>query len=206
MVFILTLLLIVGCKVGTTEIRPYPTFPISQQDSIEKLDLDKTNMNFKDITKWIGQNQHNEIRSVIEFKDGRISKEIIPYVRGNGFYKKKDILSITSDSILIDDGYPISELKRILKRHYTNNGKNFRYPESAERAAVEITLDTNKTANELRHSLINLTRTFDEVNSEVKDTLQLKFIFDYFRQIPPPPPPPKLNDNKENKKKGGKNE
>jgi len=29
-----------------------------------------------------------------------------------------------------------------------------------------------------------------EVNSEVKDTLHLKFFFDYFRQIPPPPPPP----------------
>ncbi|MCY2686791.1 hypothetical protein [Salinimicrobium sp. TH3] len=189
--FIASLLLILSCKTRTTEIRYYPTFPISKQDSIEKLDLDKTNMNFREITSWIGQNQYNEVKSVIEFKDGQILKKIKPYVRGNGLYRERNILSITSDSILIDDGYPISELKWLLKRHYTNNGKNWRYPDSSVRAGVEITLDTNRTANELKNSLINLTRTFDEVNSEVKDTLQLKFIFDYFRQIPPPPPPPK---------------
>ena len=192
--FIATLLMVLGCKIKTTEIRYYPTYPISEQDSIEKLDLDKTNMNFREITNWIGQNQYNEIRSVIEFKDGQISKRIIPFIRGNGLYRERNILSITSDSILIDNGYPISELKWILKRHYTNYGKNWRYPDSFERAGVEITLDTNKTANELKHSLLNLTRTFDEVNREVKDTLQLKFIFDYFRQIPPPPPPPKPDD------------
>ena len=148
-------------------------------------------MNFKDITDWISKNQYNEIMSVIEFKDGQILKKIIPFVRGNGLYRERNILSITSDSIFIDNGYPISDLKWILKRHYANNGKDYRYSDSPERAGVEITLDTNKTANELKHCLINLTRTFEEVNSEGKDTLQLKFIFDYFRQIPPPPPPPK---------------
>ena len=192
--FIATLLLILSCNTRTTEIRYYPTYPISEQDSIEKLDLDKTNMNFREITNWIVQNQYNEIRSVIEFKDGQSVKRIIPYIRGNGLYRERNILSITSDSILIDDGYRISELYRILKRHYTNNGKYFQYPDSFKHAGVEITLDTNKTATELKHSLINLTRTFDEVNGEVKDTLQLTFIFDYFRQIPTPPPPPKPDD------------
>src|SRR5690606_34827078 len=100
----------------------------SEQDSIAKLDLDKTNMNFREITNWIGQNQYKEIRSVIEFKDGQSSKRIIPFIRGDGHYRERDILSITSDSILIDNRYPISELKWILKRHYTNNGKNWRYP------------------------------------------------------------------------------
>jgi len=194
--FLSTLLLILSCKKRTPEIRYYPTYPISQQDSIEKLDLEKTTMNFKEITNWIGENQYNEIRSVIEFKDGQIIKKIIPFVRGNGYYRERNILSISSDSIFIDDGHSISELKWVLKRHYTNNGKNFRYPDTSDHAGVEITLDTNKTANELKHSLINLTRIFDEVNSEVNDTLQLKFIFDYFRQIPPPPPPPKQQPNR----------
>lgn len=186
---ILIILLIISCQEKTTEIRFYPTYPVSPQDSIEKMDLDKSNMDFKDITNWISKNQYHDTRSIIEFKDGRILKKIIPYVRGNGLIKERSILSITSDSILIDDGYPISTLKWVLKRHYTNNGKDFRYPDSPERAGVEITLDTNKTAYDLKQCLINLTRIFDEVNSEVKDTLQLRFIFDYFRQITPPPPP-----------------
>jgi hypothetical protein len=121
-------------------------------------------------------------------------KKIIPFVRGNCLFKERNILSLKSDSILIDDGYPIIELKNILKRHYTNNGKDFRYPDSSERAGVEITLDTNQTANELKNLLIKLTRTFDEVKKEEKDTIQLKFIFDYYRQIPPPPPRPKMID------------
>ncbi|WP_325449798.1 hypothetical protein [Gelidibacter sp.] len=153
-------------------------------------------MNFKEITNWIGKNQDNEITSIIEFKDDQIVKKIIPFVRGNGLFKERNILRLKSDSILIDDGYPISELKRILKRHYSNNGKDFRYPDSSERAGVEITLDTNQTANELKHFLINLTRTFDEVKNEEKNTIQLKFIFDYYRQIPLPPPPPKIIDSK----------
>ena len=115
---------------------------------------------------------------------------IYPLVPSNGLIKERNILSLKSDSILIDDGYPISELKWVLKRHYTNNGKELRYPSSSERAGVRITLDTNKTTKDLEQSLILLTTVFDEVNREVKDTLQLKFLFDYLRQIPPPPPPP----------------
>ncbi len=137
-------------------------------------------MNFKDITNWISKNQHNDIRSIIEFKDGQILKKIIPFVRGYGLFKERNLLNIKSDSILVDDGYPIKELKRILKRHYTNNGKDYRYSDSPKQSGVEISLDTSKTANELKHCLINLTRTFDEVKREVKDSIELKFIFDYF--------------------------
>ena len=48
------------------------------------------------------------------------------------------ILVITSDSILIDNGYSISKLKSILKRHYLNNGGNLNYPRSYKKAIVKI--------------------------------------------------------------------
>lgn len=104
-VYILTILLILSCKEKTTEVRFYPTYPISQQDSLENLSLDHSKMTFKEITDWISENQYNGIKSIIEFKDDQIAKKIIPFVRGSGLYKKRNILRLTSDSILIDDGY-----------------------------------------------------------------------------------------------------
>lgn len=124
-------------------------------------------MNFKEITHWISKNQYNEITSAIKFNDGELLKYIYPFVPSNGLIKERNILSLKSDSVLIDDSYPISELKWILKRHYTNNGKELRYPSSSARAGVRMTLDTNKTAKELKQSLIHLTTVFDEVNKEV---------------------------------------
>ncbi len=56
---------------------------------------------------------------------------------------------------------------------------------------VEITIDTSKTATELKNLLLKVTRTFDEVNAVNNDSLELRIYFDYFRQIPPPPAPPR---------------
>ena len=188
--YISTVLFVLSCENIIPEIRCYPSNPFSEKDSIQVLDLNISYMNFKEITHWISKNQHIGRTPVIKFNDGELLKYIYPLVPSNGLIKERNILSLKSDSILIDDGYPISELKWVLKRHYTNNGKELRYPSSSERAGVRITLDTNKTTKDLEQSLILLTTVFDEVNREVKDTLQLKFLFDYLRQIPPPPPPP----------------
>ena len=183
------LFLLISCANQPTEKRYYSLHALQEEEATKLLELDHSTMNFKGITDWLSKNQTTEITTIVSFKDGALVKKIMPSVRGNGLYKSKNILSITSDSILVDKGYPISELKWILKRHYTNNGKAYQYADSPERAAIEITLDTNKTAKELKHSLILLTRVFDEVNSEEKESLLIKVIFDYNRQLPPPPPP-----------------
>jgi hypothetical protein len=102
---------------------------------------------------------------------------------------QRNLLTITSDSILIDKGYPISELKPILIRHYTNNGKVLRYPKSYDKAYVGISLELNETGKDLKKLLINLTSVFDEVNLEVTDSLELHIYFDIFRHASPPPKP-----------------
>ncbi|MEX2349714.1 MAG: hypothetical protein WD554_02445 [Flavobacteriaceae bacterium] len=135
---------------------------------------------------------------MVEFDDGEIKKRIMPYFYSNGLYREKNILKLKSDSILIDDNYPISELKRILKRHYLNKGKVPYYSDSPQKALIEVTIDTIKNGKELKEVLTKLTRTFDEIKEEINDTIELRVFFDYFRQIPPPPPPPKMEEEYEN--------
>lgn len=180
-----------GCKNHKKEVRYYPSKDLHNESRLVNINLDRRDLNFLEITGMVRQIYREDKIPLIEIIDNGINKRIIPLVFDET--RMRDILSITSDSILIDKGYSIVELKPILIRHYSNNGKNYLYPRSYKRAIVEITIDTSKKGKDLKKTLLNLTRTFDEINKELKDTLELRVFFDYFRQIPPPPPP--LLDN-----------
>ena len=187
--------LIIGCENKTTEIRYYPSDRAFQKDSIQLIGLDTTKLNFRQLTNKSAEFYVDDGKQVVvEFDDDKIKKRVIPYVYTGGLIKLKNVLQLKSDSILIDDGYPISELKRILKRHYLNKGEIPQYSDSPERALVEVTIDTNQSGKELKELLTRLTRSFDEIKGEINDSIELRVAFDYFRQIPPPPPPPKPND------------
>ncbi len=190
-----TIILILSCENKTIETRYYPTNREFHKDSIELIGLDTTDLNFRQLTNKVGafyEDKGNLI--VVEFDDGQIKKRLIPYVYTGGLIKIKNVLQIKSDSILIDNGYAIGELKRILKRHYLNKGKIPQYSDSPEKALVEVTIDTNRTGKELKEVLIRLTNTFDDIKTEINDTIELNVFFDYFRQIPTPPPPGNFKD------------
>ena len=183
--------MISSCDKKTNEIRSYPYEEFSIDKSVEVISLDSTKLNFREITNKLEHHYNNNTHMIVQFDDGKITKRIFPHVYGNGYFKMKNILKIKSDSILIDDGYPISELKKILKRHYTNKGEIPYYSDNPYQASVEITIDTSKTGKDLEHILKKVTRTFDEIKTEMPDTIKLNILFSYFRQTPPPPPPPK---------------
>lgn len=176
-----------GCQDQEKEIRYYPSKKVYNESELIKINLDTTSFNFKGITDRVYQIHQMNKSILIEIDDYQVSKKIIPLMFTE--IRKRDVLSITSDSILIEGGYSISKLKPIMKRHYTNNNKNDRYPRSYKRAIIEVALDTSKVGLDLKETLLNLTRTFDEINAEVRDTLELKIFFSYFRHIPPPPLP-----------------
>ncbi len=172
-------------------------FPL---ENYELIGLDTTKLNFRQITNRVMNVGFDSDSGniMVEFDDGEIKKRVVPYFYGYGHYKEKNILKIKSDSILIDNNYPITELKRILKRHYLNKGKVPYYSDSPQKTLVEVTIDTSKNGKELKEVLTKLTRTFDEIKEETNDTIELRVFFDYFRQIPPPPPP-KMEEEYENK-------
>jgi hypothetical protein len=195
--YISTILLFLSCKNEPTEIRYYPTDRTFSEKTSELIGLDTTKLNFRQLTNKVGTYYKDFGKFVVEFNDGRIKKRITPYVYDGGLIKYRNVLPITSDSILKEKGFPISELKRILKKHYLNKDENFRYAQSPKKALVEVTIDTSKTGKELEMVLVKLTRAFDEIKEEVNGTIELRVFFDYFRQIPPPPPPPKMeSENK----------
>ncbi|HHC80878.1 MAG TPA: hypothetical protein ENK46_13410 [Flavobacteriia bacterium] len=183
--------MIFSCQEKMIKIQYYPDDTLYTEKNAEIIRLDTTKLNFKQITDKIGTFYNRFGKLVVEFDDGKVKKRVIPFVFDGGLIKERNILEITSDSILIDDRYPISELKRILKRHYTNKNNISYYSESPYNALVEVTIDTNKSGKELKQVLTNLTSTFDEIKNELQDSIKLSIYFDYSRQTPRPPRPPK---------------
>lgn len=190
-VILILILLFTSCQENETKIQYYPDDTLYTEKNAEIIRLDTTKLNFKQITDKIGTFYNRFGKLVVEFDDGKVKKRVIPFVFDGGLIKERNILEITSDSILIDDRYPISELKRILKRHYTNKNNISYYSESPYNALVEVTIDTNKSGKELKQVLTNLTSTFDEIKNELQDSIKLSIYFDYLRQTPRPPRPPK---------------
>lgn len=187
--YISTIFSILSCENKPTEIRYYPTDrPFNNETSL-LIGLDTTKLNFRQLTNKVGTFYKDYGKLVVEFNDQKVKKRITPYVYDGGLIKYRNILEIKSDSILVDEGYSISDLKRILKSHYLNKGEISYYSDSPKKALVEVSVDTNKTGKELKEVLIKLTRTFDEIKEEINDTIELRVFFDYIRQIPPPPPP-----------------
>lgn len=183
-----TIILILSCVDKTTEIRYYPSDLELADTKTELVGLDTTKLNFRQMINLIRKDEGFEYdygNTIMEFDDGKIKKRVIPYFFGSGHIKSKNILRITKDSILIDNGYSISELERILKRHYLNKGRIPFYSDLPSKAIVEVTIDTNSTGIDIKEVLTKLTRSFDEVYSEIKDTIELRVFFDNSREVPP---------------------
>lgn len=180
--------LIVSCQKTEVDIKYYPSEELYNRSIIKKINLKDSRLNYKQVCKNIGDNQYEKIRTLIELNDNGVQRRVMPFVRGNGYIRRKNVLTITSDSIEIDSTHSVKLLKRILKRHYTNKGKNYRYSSSPERALVEIRQDASMSLRDLEKTLIHVTRTFDEVKNEVRDTIYLRILFNYPRFLSPPPP------------------
>ncbi|AIZ42451.1 hypothetical protein [Cellulophaga baltica] len=195
-IFVSLIILFLNCENDSREIRYYPTDNELINQNHELIDLDTTKLNFRQITDSIddGYFDNDYGNMIVEFDDGKIKKRIIAYFYGSGLIKRKNVLQIKSDSILIDNGYPISELKRILKQHYLNKGQNEIYSDSPSKALVEVTIDTNKNGKQLKEVLTRITRSFDDIKSEIRDSIQLRVFFDYSRQTTQIPLPPKIYD------------
>ena len=193
-IFILTVLLILGCEKRINEIRYYPSKHSFSKDSLILVGLDTGKLNFIQIAQKVDHHifYHGYGNFFVEFDDGQIKKRIAPLTYGAGLVRQKNGLTIASDSIHIDDGYPISDLNWVLKRHYLNKGRVPYYSDSPKRAFVEISIDTNSNGMELKEILTKITRSFDAIRTEINDSIVLRIYFDNIIEIKPPPPAPSI--------------
>lgn len=186
--FILVFSTFLSCIREDKKVIYYPSYSENSENKFETINLEKTALNFKEIVNRIDQN-FNE--TLIEFKDGKNIKKIKVFVHNGGLIKRKNVLQISTDSVLIDNGYLISDLKKLMERHFLNKGKIQYYSDSVEKAIFEISLNPNKNANELKETLKKLTFEFDSLKKEINEKIELIIFFSYFRfekiNIPPPP-------------------
>jgi len=176
-----TFILIFSCQ-KTTETRYYPSKKQFENSNISIINIDNTKLDFNELNNKIERNQESGINTVIEFLDNGILRKIIPFKSGNGLIKMRNVLVITPDSILIENGFTINKLKILLKKHYLNNGKNQHYSDSPKRAIVELLIDSSKSKMNFKKTLLLLTKTFDEINTETNNNLELNILFENFRQ------------------------
>jgi len=176
-----TFILIFSCQ-KTTETRYYPSKKQFENSNISIINIDNTKLDFNELNNKIERNQESGINTVIEFLDNGILRKIIPFKSGNGLIKMRNVLVITPDSILIENGFSINKLKILLKKHYLNNGKNQHYSDSPKRAIVELLIDSSKSKMNFKKTLLLLTKTFDEINTETNNNLELNILFENFRQ------------------------
>ena len=98
--------------------------------------------------------------------------------------KFKNILSVSNDSVKKNETYPIRELKQHLRKDLYNQGRDLKFADSPEKMIVSVTSDMD----ELENLLIKIFRTFQEIEKESSDSLQLNIQLNRRMEIFPPPP------------------
>tara|TARA_R110000796_G_C14545718_1_gene433379 strand:+ start:1497 stop:2099 length:603 start_codon:yes stop_codon:yes gene_type:complete len=193
-ILIITFIIFFSCRKETKKQNIntlyYPSKEYFFNSNIVKVELENSKTNFKRITDLVSDIHSVDSIPYVELIDNNILRKIILLRNDSNPIRLRNKLEITEDSIISDKIYPINLLYEILKKYYLNNGAIINYPESAQKVYVEIEIDTSKNGHILKKSLSNLVRTFDKINSQHLDTLQLRVTLSYFHQIPPPPQPP----------------
>jgi len=190
-VYILIFLTFFSCFKGEQKVLFYPSFLENSEKTFETINLEKTTLNFKEIVNKIDQTSNG---TLIEFNDGKNIIKIKTFIHKGGLIKRKNVLQISTDSVLIDKGHLLSDLNSLMKRHFLNNGKIEYYSDSPKKAIFEISINPKKNANELKETLKKLTIEFEKLKKEINERIELTVFFSYFRfeKINIPPPPLKL--------------
>lgn len=178
--------ILLSCEKKEITVNYYPTEDIINDTSSVVFGLDSLKMNFKEFVNKCYELEDLQKQTIVELIDGDTLKKIKIHVIGNGLFYERNILYVINDSIQKDKNYPLSDLEKIMKKHYLNNGKIDNYPVSADRALVLITLKDNQNVNDLKNHLLEITKAFDEINKENKDSLRLNIFIENL--VPPPPP------------------
>jgi hypothetical protein len=177
---------LLSCEKKEITVKYYPTEDVVNDSSSVVFELDSLKMNFKEFVNKCYELEDLQKQTIVELIDGDTLKKIKIHVKGNGLFYQRNILYVINDSIQKDKNYPLSDLEKIMKKHYLNNGKIDNYPDSADRALVLITLKDNQNVNDLKNHLLTITKAFDEINKENKDSLRLNIFIENL--VPPPPP------------------
>jgi len=184
----------------------------NSRDTIE-LNLSKFS-NFLDLYDTVDNNLCNKINSIITFENDSAVYRFTPIIQycssGNPpirDYWASQFISLSADSILVDASsiylnkrlvYSMDSLDIILSRHLLNK---FNFRKSYRTKFVAIAINSSKAISATKRVFQNLITSFNKLNKQNKDTLNLYiFLRRKFITIIPSPPMPKFDDDKKTKK------
>ncbi|MFK5880364.1 MAG: hypothetical protein QM478_12815 [Flavobacteriaceae bacterium] len=201
LIIILSLItLITSCKKNPTAktISHYPNrIEFSKYENTILLDFNSFD-NFNELVDSLENLKYLGKISTFQLKKGKTKYQFIAKTTfGNcsapPMLKFKNIISLSSDSILNTNYYIIDSLKSVLKRNLLNFGSIDSLSDSPKRLMISITAEIS----ELEPLLLKLFGAYDEIKSGSRDSLQLNIFFNRRLEIfPPVPKLPKIESTK----------
>ncbi len=132
----------------------------------------------------------------ISVKSERVIKNVYPIdFCEKGFisilFKEKNVIELHNDTLFkAEKAYPLDSLSEIMRKDYSNNGKDPTYSDNPERLIIYISYDTNGLKK--LNSILNIvTDSYDKI----KTNFNLNIYLNEKITILPPPPLPKFDDN-----------
>jgi hypothetical protein len=182
--YFLSILIVTSCN---KKIQNYYYYPIIQEfEKTQTKDTLKFTSfeNFKELKKSMNSSyKKNNGKYPILLIEDRNEKFLIEYFEQAGcmppIFKQKNLIGISKDSVYKSGKfYSIENLKKILKTDLLNNGFDIRLAESPRKLNIQFLRLNKETSENIEKSLLFLLRTYNEIKSETKDTLQLNVRFE----------------------------
>ncbi len=110
---------------------------------------------------------------------------------GAGLIKFKNLIGISKDSLIKQNKYyTIDSLSKILKTDLSNNGIDNNFADSPKKLIIRFSQPYRESIKDLESNLLLLFKTYNRINKEYGDTLELNIDFEELSIMKPPPPPP----------------
>ena len=182
-------LFLLNCKNGSIEntqkVVYYPSKRFFGAAHLKEVKIG-ANDDYLNIVGRVDRIHRSDSLPFLEFEEGNRSVKLIP-LRNYGLYNESNRIRISEDSTyLAFEGNPHKELDQLLIKHYENNGREPRLSENPQKAVVEIELDHFDKGEKLLKLLKMVTRSFERLNTQHGNSLELKVVLG----LPVPPPPP----------------
>lgn len=93
--------------------------------------------------------------------------------------KLRNLLGISTDSILKNDYYSTDSLSSFLKKDLLNFGKDRDFSDNPNRLIVSIELEKNQRVLEVKKILLEVFKTYDKLDKVKRDTIPLNIYFNW---------------------------
>jgi len=155
-------------------------------ENLSLIEIDS--LNFEAVVNFVAKKNNQDSLCFVIINRKNEQNHII--VENTSFHaKRKDILSINEDSILIDNESANNKLSELMIQHYNNTNPNIYKKHRNTPKFIEI--DLHENSKNLKRVLNYVLNTFVSVNQAVKDSLELRILLHRKLASPPPTPPRK---------------